>query len=161
MECCYIRLEYYYVAKRRDISYSISTAGITVFFTILFNVGAVVVYPLNQTIASVFASNQDIIRETESFLRVVLPLLPFFGVCVNATSVGRGSGHTAVPTLIEIVRIWTVRIALGYLLAFTLGMGPIDIWMPFSLSNAVGGIALAIWVKYGKWERAVIKTTQA
>ena len=123
--------------------------------------GAVVVYPLNQTIASVFASNQDIIRETESFLRVVLPLLPFFGVCVNATSVGRGSGHTAVPTLIEIVRIWTARIALGYLLAFTLGMGPIGIWMPFSLSNAVGGIALAIWVKYGKWERAVIKTTQA
>lgn len=132
----------------------------TIMVFALVATGAIIVYPFNQAIASVFASNQNIIGETERFLRVVLPLLPFFGICVNVTSVGRGSGHTAVPTAIEILRIWTVRIALGYLLAFKLGMGPMGVWIPFSLSNAVGGIALAIWVKYGKWDRAVIKTAQ-
>jgi Na+-driven multidrug efflux pump len=37
-------------------------------------------------------------------------------------------------------------------------MGSMGIWIPFSLSNAIGGIALAIWAKYGKWDKAVIKT---
>ncbi|MEM2088964.1 MAG: MATE family efflux transporter [Thermoproteota archaeon] len=126
---------------------------------ILVATGAAIVYPFNRSITSVFASSPNIIGETEQLLRVTLPLLPFFGICINATSVGRGSGHTAIPTAIEIIRIWTVRIALGYFLAFTLGMGPMGIWIPFSLSNAIGGTALTIWIKYGKWDKAVIKTT--
>jgi Na+-driven multidrug efflux pump len=125
----------------------------------LVALGATIVYPLRWSIVSIFASDLSIIEETQRFLHVVLPLLPFFGICINVMAIGRGSGHTTIPTTIEIVRIWTIRIALGYFLAFTLGMGSMGIWMPFSLSNAIGGIALAIWAKYGKWDKAVIKTT--
>jgi putative MATE family efflux protein len=126
---------------------------------ILVACGAAVVYPLGWSIVSIFASDLSIIEETQQFLDVMLPLLPFFGICINVMSIGRGSGHTTIPTTIEIVRTWTIRIALGYFLAFTLGMGSMGIWIPFSLSNAIGGIALAIWAKYGKWDKAVIKTT--
>ncbi len=126
---------------------------------ILVALGAAIVYPLRWLIVSIFASNLTIIEETQRFLHVVLPLLPFFGICINVMSIGRGSGHTTIPTTIEIVRIWTIRIALGYFSAFTLGMGSMGIWIPFSLSNAIGGIALVIWAKYGKWDKAVIKTT--
>jgi putative MATE family efflux protein len=125
---------------------------------ILVALGAAIVYPLGWSIVSIFASDLSIIEETQKFLHVMLPLLPFFGICINVMSIGRGSGHTAIPTTIEIVRIWTIRIALGYFLAFTLEMGSMGIWIPFSLSNAIGGIALAIWAKYGKWDKAVIKT---
>ncbi|MBS7657214.1 MAG: MATE family efflux transporter [Candidatus Bathyarchaeia archaeon] len=131
----------------------------TVIVFILVAIGATFVYPLRMSIISVFASNQNIIEETEQFLSIVLPLLPFFGICINVMSVGRGSGHTMVPTTIEIVRIWTLRIALGYFLTFIVGMGSLGIWLPLSLSNAVGGTALAIWAKYGKWDKAIIKTT--
>jgi len=127
---------------------------------ILVAAGTAIVYPFKQPIISLFVSNLSIIEETGQFLTIMLPLLPFFGICINITSVGRGSGHTTVPTTIEIVRIWTLRIALGYFLAFIVGMGSLGIWLPFSLSNAVGGTALAIWAKYGKWDKAVIKTTQ-
>jgi len=131
----------------------------TAIIFILVALGATIVYPLGWSIVSIFASDLSIIEETQRFLHVVLPLLPFFGICINAMAIGRGSGHTTIPTTIEIVGAWTIRIALGYFLAFTLGMGSMGIWIPFSLSNAIGGIALAIWAKYGKWDKAVIKTT--
>ncbi|MBS7614636.1 MATE family efflux transporter [Candidatus Bathyarchaeota archaeon] len=131
----------------------------TVIVFIIVAAGAAVVYPLRRSIVSIFASNSNLIEETEQFLNIVLPLLPFFGICINVMSVGRGSGHTTVPTTIEILRIWTLRIALGYFLAFIVGMGSLGIWLPLSLSNVVGGTALAIWAKYGKWDKAVIKTT--
>ncbi|MEM3550470.1 MAG: MATE family efflux transporter, partial [Candidatus Bathyarchaeia archaeon] len=126
---------------------------------IIVAIGAAIVYPFRWSITSIFASDPNIIEETQQFLHVMLPLLPFFGICINVMSIGRGSGHTTIPTAIEIVRIWTIRIALGYFLAFTFGMGSMGIWLPFSLSNAIGGIALAIWAKHGKWDKAVIKTT--
>jgi len=126
---------------------------------ILVSLGATVVYPLRRLIVSILASDLSIIEETQRFLHVVLPLLPFFGICINVMSIGRGAGRTTIPSTVEIVRTWTIRIALGYFLAFTLGMGSMGIWIPFSLSNAIGGTALAIWAKYGKWDKAVIKTT--
>ncbi|MEM1539093.1 MAG: MATE family efflux transporter [Candidatus Bathyarchaeia archaeon] len=120
-------------------------------------VGACVLYPFKRSIASVFASDPSILDETEKFLQVVLPTLPFFGLCMNAMSIGRGSGHTTFPTAVDIGRTWTIRVALGYFLAFIMGLGSMGIWLTFSLSNIVGGIIVVLWVKYGKWDRAVIK----
>ncbi|MEM2438632.1 MAG: MATE family efflux transporter [Candidatus Bathyarchaeia archaeon] len=123
----------------------------------LVAIGAIIVHPLKRSIISIFASNLDVIEETERFLSIVLPSLPFFGMCINIMSIGRGSGHTAIPTTIEILRIWTVRIALGYFLAFIAGMNSMGLWLPLSLSNIVGGVALVIWTKYGRWDKAIIK----
>lgn len=138
--------------KAREVAFKT-----TVIVFIIIAAGAAVVYPIKQPIANVFASDPNILDETQLFLQTVLPALPFFGICMNIMAVGRGSGHTTFPTTIEIVRIWTIRILLGYFLAFTIGMGPIGIWIPFSISNVIGGIALAIWAKYGKWDKAIIR----
>lgn len=42
-------------------------------------------------------------------------------------------------------------------MAFIINMGSIGIWLPFSLSNVIGGIILILWVKYGEWDKAVIR----
>ncbi|MEM2094024.1 MAG: MATE family efflux transporter [Candidatus Bathyarchaeia archaeon] len=137
---------------------NIASKTATVVF-VLVAISATVVYPFKRSIISVFTSSQQIIEETEQFLNIVLPSLPFFALCINSSSIGRGSGHTTVPTTIEIIRTWTIRIGLGYFLGFVLGMGPIGIWIPFSLSNIIGGTGLAFWTKYGKWDKAIIKKT--
>ncbi|MEM2687623.1 MAG: MATE family efflux transporter, partial [Thermoproteota archaeon] len=118
---------------------------------------AIIIYPFKRLIASFFASDPAILDETERFLQLILPSLPFFGLCVNSMSIARGSGHTAFPTAIDIGRIWIMRVALGYFLAFIINMGSIGIWLPLSLSNVVGGTILITWVKYGKWDKAVIR----
>lgn len=117
---------------------------------------ALAVYPFRRSIIAVFTNSQDIVGEAEHLLNIMLPSLPFFGMCINIMSVGRGSGHTAVPMTIEIMRVWFMRIALGYFLALFANMNTTGVWLSLSLSNIIGGVILVLWAKYGKWDRAVI-----
>ncbi|MGQ9680468.1 MAG: MATE family efflux transporter [Candidatus Bathyarchaeia archaeon] len=134
----------------------ISIKSSLLLFTIVA-IGAALVFPVRVNMVDVFADDPTIIAETELFLRILLPTLPFFGLFMIAMSTGRGSGHTTYPTLIGILRLWLVRIAFGYFLAFSLGLGTLGAWIAISLGNIVGGIPAIIWIKYGGWTKPVIK----
>ncbi|MGQ9539303.1 MAG: MATE family efflux transporter, partial [Candidatus Bathycorpusculaceae bacterium] len=123
----------------------------------LVAIGAAIIYPARRSLADVFAEDPNIISETETYLQTLLPTLPFFGLFAVALSIGRGSGHTLFPTALGILRLWGIRIALGYLLAFTVGMGSLGIWLAIAISNAIGGVIAILWIKYGNWAKAVIK----
>jgi putative MATE family efflux protein len=127
----------------------------------LMVLGAGVIFPIRAAVVDVFADNPNILNETDLFLATLLPTLPFFGLFVNAMSTGRGSGHTLFPTAVGILRLWGVRLALGYLLAFTFGMGSLGVWLAISLSNVVGGLIAILWIKYGNWAEAVVKRNPA
>ncbi|MDI6690442.1 MAG: hypothetical protein QME50_01050 [Candidatus Bathyarchaeota archaeon] len=87
-----------------------------------------------------------------------VPTLPFFGLFIVGVSTGRGSEHTIFPTSVGILRLWGIRLALGYFLVFIFGIGSVGAWLAISLSNIVGGGTLSIlWIKYGNWAEAVIK----
>ncbi|MCS7111082.1 MAG: MATE family efflux transporter [Ignisphaera sp.] len=123
-------------------------------------VGGAVTYLIRGAIISLFLSNDNplsmsIYIETERFLTWALGTLPFFGLFFVGMSVGRGSGHTLYPTVIGIVRLWIIRIGLGYLLSLYIGSS--GVWMAFGLSNIFSGIASLIWVNRGGWAKPVIK----
>lgn len=123
----------------------------------LIVLGAGIIYPIKRVVVNVFADDPNILNETELFLQTLLPTLPFFGLFANAMSTGRGSGHTMFPTTVGIMRLWGIRLALGYLLAFTFGMGSLGVWLAISLSNVIGGLISILWIKYGNWAEAVVK----
>jgi len=123
----------------------------------LLMLGASIIYPIRRSLADIFADDTSILAETDAFLQVLLPTLPFFGLFIVAMSTGRGSGHTMFPTAVGILRLWGIRVALGYFLAFTFGMGSFGAWLAISLSNFVGGFISILWIKYGKWAKAVVK----
>lgn len=118
--------------------------------------GACVVYPLRGGLADVFADDPYIIAETDLFLQTLVPTLPFFGLFIVAASTGRGSGHTVFPTAVGMMRLWGVRVGLGYFLALILGMGSLGAWLAISLSNIMGGVISILWIKYGGWAEAVV-----
>jgi putative MATE family efflux protein len=122
----------------------------------LMALGAVIIYPAREVIIDVFANDPRILSETSLFLQILLPTLPLFGLFVSAMSTGRGSGHTVFPTTIGIMRLWGIRLALGYLLAFIVGMGSLGVWLAISLSNVIGGVISILWIKYGNWAEAVV-----
>ncbi|MCX8170393.1 MAG: MATE family efflux transporter [Candidatus Bathyarchaeota archaeon] len=123
----------------------------------LVALGATVIYPIKEHLIEVFTDDPLILTETASFLQKLLPTLPFFGLFMVAMSTGRGSGHTITPTLIGIFRLWGIRVGLGYMLAFLLGMGSAGAWLAIALSNLIGGAAALIWIKYGDWTKPVVK----
>lgn len=135
----------------------IALKGATVIFSIVA-LTAAALYPIRAWIADVFADDPMIIRETILFLDVLLPALPFFALFISAMSAGRGSGRTLFPTILDIVRLWIFRLGLGYVLAFPVGLGPFGIWLAISISHIIGGIAAILWLKYGSWAKAIIKS---
>ncbi len=124
-------------------------------FTLMV-LGASIIYPIRRVVADIFADDPIILSKTELFLQILLPTLPFFGLFANAMSTGRGSGHTMFPTTIGVVRLWGIRLALGYLLAFAFGMNSLGVWIAISLSNIIGGLISILWIKYGNWAEAVV-----
>jgi putative MATE family efflux protein len=129
----------------------------TLLLFMLIATGAAVIYPFKRGIADVFVDDVKIIDETDLFLQNLLPTLPFFGLFAVALSVGRGSGRTFFPTILGIFRLWGLRVVLGYVLAFSLQMGSLGVWLAIAVSNVIGGVIAALWIKYGSWARAIIK----
>jgi putative MATE family efflux protein len=137
--------------RAREVAFK---AAILIFA--LMVLGASIIYPIRRVIADVFADDPNILNETELFLQILLPTLPFFGLFANAMSTGRGSGHTLFPTSVGIMRLWGIRLAIGYLLAFTFGIGSLGVWLAISLSNVIGGLISILWIKHGNWAEAVV-----
>lgn len=120
--------------------------------------GATFVYVFRYPIASIFTSSPEILSEAIRFIEYFALTAPFFAVFFIGFAVGRGSGHTYVPSAIAFIRLWILRIALGYILAMGLGMGPVGIWLSMAISNVGGGILALAWTYFGNWAKPVIET---
>uniref|UniRef100_A0A7C4FAW7 MATE family efflux transporter n=1 Tax=Thermofilum pendens TaxID=2269 RepID=A0A7C4FAW7_THEPE len=120
-------------------------------------IGAVFVYTLRVQLVSVFASSPEVVNESVRFLETIVVGLPFFAVFMVGNSTGRGSGHTLVPTLIGMTRLWLIRVAGSYLLAIQLGMGSLGVWLAIMASNIIGGSLMLAWIAKGDWTKPVVK----
>jgi len=140
------------VKRAREVAYKS-----VLLIVALIALGACIIYPIRSYLADIFADDPCIIAETDLFLQTLVPTLPFFGLFVVAMSIGRGSGHTVFPTAIGMLRLWGIRVGLGYFLAFMVGMGSFGAWLAISLSNIMGGVVSILWIKYGRWAEAVIE----
>lgn len=138
--------------RAREISLK---ASLTVFS--LIALGVLMVFPLRVSLADAFTDDEAILAEADAFLVYLIPTLPFFGLFMVGMSAGRGSGRTLVPTLIGIFRLWIVRIGLGYLMAFPMGMGSRGMWLSISLSNLLAGLLSLIWLARGRWNVPIVR----
>ncbi|MEM0234704.1 MATE family efflux transporter [Thermofilum sp.] len=130
----------------------------TLFVASIVALGVTVIYPFRLSIISVFTSNPKVQSLSMEFLDTILVGLPFFAMFIAGMNIGRGSGSTLIPTVLGMFRLWALRIALSYLLAFLMGMGPRGLWIGIMLSNVVGGLIMLVWVSLGKWAKPIIKT---
>ncbi len=124
---------------------------------VLTAIGSAAVYLIRVPLINVFTSDTLVVYEAVRFLDLFVFSIPFFALFFVGMSVGRGSGHTLVPMVLGVVRLWLLRVGLGYVLAYYVGLGSYGIWVAMSLSNFVSGVAALMWVMYGGWVRPVIK----
>lgn len=137
-------------AGRRDRAREAAVKA-SLFIATAVAAGAAFVYLLRRQLVAVFASDPVVEAESVRFLETIVVGLPFFAMFMAGNSVGRGSGHTAIPTIIGIVRLWALRVAGGYVLAFLLGLGSMGLWLAIMLSNIAGGLLMFYWVAKGGW----------
>ena len=120
-------------------------------------IGSVIVYYTRGFFIDLFTDLRVVYSEADSFVQFFAPTLAFFAVFFVGMSIGRGSGHTLYPTIIGFIRLWGVRLGLGYLLAVFMGFGTIGVWLAMSLSNLFSGLAMIPWILKGSWTRGVIE----
>jgi len=119
--------------------------------------GSIIVYFTRSFFIDLFTDVPEIYREADLFVQWFAPTLAGFAVFFIGMSVGRGSGHTLYPTIVGIIRLWGIRIGLGYLVSLGLGWGTTGIWMTMSLSNLVAGLMIIPWILRGNWVKGVVK----
>jgi len=97
----------------------------------------------------------DILAEGVHFVTIFMVGIPFFGILDATSALFRGSGHNTPPMIVDIVRLWALRIPLAFL--FSLYFGSTGIWWGMALSN-VGAASLALFFYFkGEWKKKVIE----
>lgn len=122
-------------------------------------IGSTLVLAFRQVFIGLFTNVPAIVFEADSFVKLFLPTLPFFAIFFIGMSIGRGSGHTLYPTIIGIIRLWVVRLGIGYVLSLMLGLGTTGLWLSMTMSNLVSGIAIIPWAVKGGWAKSVVYKT--
>ncbi|MCS7111009.1 MAG: MATE family efflux transporter [Ignisphaera sp.] len=104
-----------------------------------------------------FASDSTVALEAERLVATIAWILPMMMLSFLGMSVGRGSGHTILPTVVNTVRFWAIRIGMGWLLAVSMKLGAVGLWMAIALSEIIGGSISYAWIRRGGWIKPVIK----
>ncbi|MEM0489709.1 MAG: MATE family efflux transporter [Ignisphaera sp.] len=126
---------------------------------------SIIVYFVRNNIVSIFITGENVPKDTiemiynevEKFLTITIWTLAFFALTFSAMSVGRGSGHTLMPTVINMIRLWGIRIGMGYILGVVAGLATLGIYIAFALSNIVGGLLSFLWIYRGPWSKPIVK----
>jgi len=126
--------------------------------TIFMVAGGVIMFTTSSTIVSIFIKEDpEVFKQATDYLKLIsasLPLMGFFQVFVGTF---QGSGHTVYAMMMEMGRLWCLRIPLIILFKNYTTWGSSGVWYAMVLSNAsICVFGLLVYLS-GKWEKQVIK----
>ena len=108
-------------------------------------------------VAFAFTDDPAVIEQAAIFFRVVPASMYCFSVLLVLLAAYYGSGHTRPAMVIHIVRLWVLRLPVSYLLAFTVGMGSIGIYLGMVFGNVITAVITFVLYRSGGWETAVVE----
>ncbi|MCK5130891.1 MAG: MATE family efflux transporter [Candidatus Sabulitectum sp.] len=103
-------------------------------------------------ISKAFVNDPEVIELGQTMFRIITPSVFVFGFLLVLLGSFQGSGYTLPVMVLNMSRLWVLRIPGAYLLAYTLGMGPLGIWWAMFISNTVITISGWIWFRKGTWK---------
>lgn len=126
--------------------------------TIFMVSGGILMFIISPNIISIFVKDDpEVFRQSTEYLRLIsssLPLMGFFQVFVGTF---QGSGHTVYAMMMDMGRLWCLRIPLIMLFKKYTQWGSSGVWYAMVLSNALICVFGFIIYLSGKWQEQVIK----
>ncbi len=107
-------------------------------------------------ISRLFINDPEVVQYGHDLFRIISPSVLAFGFVLVMLGSFRGSGHTLPVMVLNMGRLWIIRIPAAYLLALVAGMGPTGLWLGMFLSNTITAVAAIAWFSTGSWKRKVI-----
>ncbi len=108
------------------------------------------------SIGRLFIDDTQVIAHTRELFRILSPSVFAFGFVMVLFGSFQGSGYTVPVMVLNMTRLWGIRIPAAYLLAIVLAAGPTGLWWAMFLSNTLTAVAATVWFSRGTWKRSVI-----
>ena len=129
--------------------------GILAMFFILV-VCSILLVLFRTEIMKIFINNSDVVNEGANLIKCVMIGVPFFGIFSGIVAAFQGSGHNVPTMILDLSRLWALRLPLAYLLGIYFGMNSTGVWIGMALSNIVGTVIALIFFETGIWKKKVI-----
>ncbi len=100
----------------------------------------------------IFSNNADVIGIGSVYLRFLGVTFPFVATSVVLARAMSGAGDTFAPAVLTAIGQLLLRVPAAYLLALTLAMGPMGIWLGINASEVVQAVLMALYFHGGWWQ---------
>jgi len=131
----------------------INSALLLLLTTLLFFFGGYVV--------KFFINDPEVIYVGTRMFKITSYSVLFFSIMVVFTGAFQGSGHTMPVFVMQMGRLWGLRIPFVLLLTKKLHYGADGIFWGMFISNIVIALISFLWFKTGVWKKKVVKTSNA
>lgn len=130
--------------------------GMLLMFSIVV-IGCILLFPARRLAIQFFINDAYVVAEGANFLKVFLFGVPFFGIFSAVNACFLGSGHNVPSMVIELSRLWGLRIPLAFIFGFVVGWNATGAWFGMGLSNVLGAVVALALFETGIWKKNVIK----
>jgi putative MATE family efflux protein len=113
----------------------------------------VVIYIFLEPLIGIFRLSPETHEMAKSFLRIYC-VFTAFGLPLSSSlpNALRAAGDIRYVMIVATISMWIVRVSAAYLFTFTLGLGPIGVWLAMGADFVVrGSCYLTRWLR-GKWQ---------
>ncbi|MBD3279039.1 MAG: MATE family efflux transporter [Candidatus Aegiribacteria sp.] len=104
-------------------------------------------------IARAFVNDPAVIELGRTMFHITTPSVFVFGFLLVILGSFQGSGHTMPVMVLNMSRLWALRIPGAYLLAYAASIGAHGIWWAMFISNTVTAVSGWLWFKTGSWKK--------
>ncbi len=137
-------------AGRKDLAVTaVKQSILTVFVFIV--AGMTLAFFFGASFVRFFVDDPEVIAYGEELFRILSPSVVIFAMFTVATGAFQGGGDTKPVMVLNVARLWGLRVPLAYLLAITLAWGPSGIWWSMFASNLVIATIGFFWLSRGRW----------
>lgn len=127
---------------------SINSVILLILTTLLFFFG--------QYVVKFFINDPEVISIGARMFRITSYSVLFFSIMIIFNGAFQGSGHTMPVFVLQIGRLWGLRIPFAYFFVRVMEMGHDGIFWAMFISNSVITLAAYIWYRSGTWKKSAV-----
>lgn len=118
---------------------------------------AIIFFFFGDVIASLYTSNQEVVKQAGDILKLVALIQPFQTSQLILAGGLRGAGDTIWTLISTFIGILIIRVALAYYFVKILSMGLIGAWVAVLIDQSMRWILITIRFKTNKWKHIEIR----
>lgn len=140
----------------KNFSKAKAFSNISIWFGVILMLGtSIIMFIICPYIFMLLTPSNDVRKLATKVLRLGLFAEPLYGASIVATGALRGAEDTLVPSILNLLTIWMIRIPLSFVFVNVLGL--LGIWLSNSIELCIRGIVMLVRQKTTKYYNKELK----